>query len=287
MERLKKKENQKWHKFPRLLIPHSRSHEEDCHQSQSGWVYKGQDLNGSFQTVVMPRSATAASPKNSLEMQITVFHPPTPRPHLPTLPLTPHSTLHSPKDLLSQKHWSGGQQSIFHLQVTLMVSKMRPWLSHMTRTLSIMGSGPGSGSGIRGTILQDRSNIDFHEIPPTLFIRAEAIAYCFQGWHSRKQGTCIQCPVSFSDLLRLSLTQPACLLGEASIKNHYMGTSLVVWWLRLWAPNAGCPSSIPGQGTRSHKPQLRVWMLSLKIPHATMKMEDPTCYNWDPAQPNE
>ena len=30
------------------------------------------------------------------------------------------------------------------------------------------------------------------------------------------------------------------------------GTSLVVQWVRLCAPNAGGPGSIPGQGTRSH-----------------------------------
>ena len=29
-------------------------------------------------------------------------------------------------------------------------------------------------------------------------------------------------------------------------------TSLLAQWLRLWAPNAGDPGSIPGQGTRSH-----------------------------------
>ena len=34
-------------------------------------------------------------------------------------------------------------------------------------------------------------------------------------------------------------------------------TSLVVQWLRLRAPNAGDPGLIPGQGTRSHMPQLR------------------------------
>ena len=33
-------------------------------------------------------------------------------------------------------------------------------------------------------------------------------------------------------------------------------TSLVIQWLRLHAPNAGGPVSIPGQGTRSHKQQL-------------------------------
>ncbi|TEA38804.1 hypothetical protein DBR06_SOUSAS610174, partial [Sousa chinensis] len=40
--------------------------------------------------------------------------------------------------------------------------------------------------------------------------------------------------------------------------------SLVVQWLRLHAPSAGGPASIPGQGTRSH-------MLQLKILHATTK----------------
>ena len=36
------------------------------------------------------------------------------------------------------------------------------------------------------------------------------------------------------------------------------GTSVVVQWLRLHAPKAGYPSSNPGQGTRSHMPQLKI-----------------------------
>ena len=40
-------------------------------------------------------------------------------------------------------------------------------------------------------------------------------------------------------------------------------------WLRLRAPNAGGPGSVPIQGTRSHMLQLRVRMLQLKIPHAS------------------
>ena len=31
-----------------------------------------------------------------------------------------------------------------------------------------------------------------------------------------------------------------------------MGTCLVVQWVRICAPNAGGPGSIPGWGTRSH-----------------------------------
>ncbi|TEA25092.1 hypothetical protein DBR06_SOUSAS6010076, partial [Sousa chinensis] len=46
--------------------------------------------------------------------------------------------------------------------------------------------------------------------------------------------------------------------------------ALVVQWLRLRIPNAGGPGSIPGQGTRSRMPQLRVL-------HAATK--DPACRN--------
>ena len=49
------------------------------------------------------------------------------------------------------------------------------------------------------------------------------------------------------------------------------GTSLVAHWLRLHAPNAGGPSSIPGQGTRSHM------HAATKSSHATTK--EPTCRN--------
>ena len=49
------------------------------------------------------------------------------------------------------------------------------------------------------------------------------------------------------------------------------GTSLVVHWLRFRAPSVVDPGCIPGQGTRSHMPQLRVHMLQLKILHAETK----------------
>ena len=47
----------------------------------------------------------------------------------------------------------------------------------------------------------------------------------------------------------------------------------------------GC--SISGQGTRSYMPQLRVYMLNLKILHATVKVEDPACFNYDSEQPDK
>ena len=43
-------------------------------------------------------------------------------------------------------------------------------------------------------------------------------------------------------------------------KKRIPGTSLAVEWLRLEASNGRGSSSIPGQGTRSHMPQLRVLM---------------------------
>ena len=55
-------------------------------------------------------------------------------------------------------------------------------------------------------------------------------------------------------------------------KKENVGTSLVVQWVRVRAPDAGGPGSIPGQGTRSHMPQLR-------SPHATTK--DPVCRSED------
>ena len=44
----------------------------------------------------------------------------------------------------------------------------------------------------------------------------------------------------------------------SDFKIHILGISLVVQWLRLLAPNAGGPGSIPDQGTRSHMLQLKV-----------------------------
>ncbi|TEA32663.1 hypothetical protein DBR06_SOUSAS32010022, partial [Sousa chinensis] len=53
--------------------------------------------------------------------------------------------------------------------------------------------------------------------------------------------------------------------------------SLVVQCLRLHAPNAGGLGSIPGQGTRSHIPQLRVHMPQLGSRRTAAK--DPACRN--------
>ena len=54
---------------------------------------------------------------------------------------------------------------------------------------------------------------------------------------------------------------------EDNMRFSQIGTSLVVQWLRLRALNAGGPGSIPGQGTRSHMPQLKIPHATVKIPH--------------------
>ena len=52
--------------------------------------------------------------------------------------------------------------------------------------------------------------------------------------------------------------------GQLMLKKHQAGTSLVVQWLQLAAPNTGGLGLIPGRGTRSHVSQLRVGMLQLR-----------------------
>ena len=55
------------------------------------------------------------------------------------------------------------------------------------------------------------------------------------------------------------------------LKDEVGGTSLVVQWVRLRAPNAGGPGLFPGQGTRSHM------SAATKSSHATTK--EPACCN--------
>ena len=78
-------------------------------------------------------------------------------------------------------------------------------------------------------------------------------------------------------------TTPGMLVGQdyaCCLLDLCAGTSLVVHWLRLHAANAGGPCSIPGQGTRSHMPQLRVHMPQLKIPHMATKILSAAAKNW-------
>ena len=55
------------------------------------------------------------------------------------------------------------------------------------------------------------------------------------------------------------------------LKHVFPGTSLVVQWLRLHAPNAGALGSIPSQGPRSHMPQLKIPSAAMKTWHSQVK----------------
>ena len=63
---------------------------------------------------------------------------------------------------------------------------------------------------------------------------------------------------------------------KESDKISQLGTSLVVQWLRLCAPNAGGLGSIPGRGTRPHTLLLRVGVPQLKDPTCCTKDQSPT-----------
>ena len=45
-----------------------------------------------------------------------------------------------------------------------------------------------------------------------------------------------------------------CVISICHTKRLGPGTSVVVQWLRLHTPSAGDPGSIPGQGSKSHRP---------------------------------
>ena len=55
------------------------------------------------------------------------------------------------------------------------------------------------------------------------------------------------------------------VLSERHQTENHKGTSLVVQWLKLYAPNTGGWSLIPGRGIRSHMRQLRVQVPQLRL----------------------
>ena len=77
------------------------------------------------------------------------------------------------------------------------------------------------------------------------------------------------------EVVRDREAQHAAVMGSQTVRHDWATEQKqVVQWLRLHAPNAESPGSIPGQGTRSHILQLRVHMLQLKISSAATEI----CY---------
>ena len=72
------------------------------------------------------------------------------------------------------------------------------------------------------------------------------------------------------------------ILKNCCLKEPSLGTLMVVQWLRLNAPSAGGLGFLPGQGTRSHMPQLRVHRPGINIPHAATKIKTPSAATKNP-----
>lgn len=53
--------------------------------------------------------------------------------------------------------------------------------------------------------------------------------------------------------------------GDDNVLKLHCGSFLMAQWLKVHASNAEGPGSIPSLGTRSHMPQVRLFMPHLKI----------------------
>ena len=83
---------------------------------------------------------------------------------------------------------------------------------------------------------------------------SDFLSYLLCSWHARPLA--IPGP-DWSSVCFFNLLFYPIIYFEHHLKLIHFWASLVVHWLRLQAPNAGGLGLIPGQGTRSHVPQLR------------------------------
>ena len=131
-------------------------------------------------------------------------------------------------------------------------------------------SNQGSGISNRGFSLNLNQCVIFSQSNFTLKLKFSGLytvidIYSLNQWMGKGFGSMriILKPQKRRQCMRPALQNLGILNPNLFIKSHVLlrlklpGTSLVVQWLRLHAPNAEGQGSIPGQGTRSHMPQLR------------------------------
>ncbi|CAN0333236.1 unnamed protein product [Rangifer tarandus platyrhynchus] len=97
---------------------------------------------------------------------------------------------------------------------------MRPWLSCMTHTLSIMGRARGQGSGLGAPSSKRDLTLTFTKFLPSYLSEQKQVLIAFKADTAEKKGAVFQCPVSFSDFLRLSLTQPVRSVMYDALRPH-------------------------------------------------------------------
>ena len=90
-----------------------------------------------------------------------------------------------------------------------------------------------------------------------LDIRKERSIYVGWSYHKGKQYKVkqfINLVKKYNTFWKLLVSGTVLASGKTKMNRNdaYLRTSLVTQWLRLRAPNAGGPGSIPGQGNRSH-----------------------------------
>ena len=93
------------------------------------------------------------------------------------------------------------------------------------------------------------------EVPTCSSVTMESRSTPFKRW---------AWPLLFWTASALDTISEAKLKEKYHLKDQEIGTSLAVHWLRLCASNARGPGLIPGWGTGSHMPQLRVCMQQLR-----------------------
>ena len=112
-------------------------------------------------------------------------------------------------------------------------------------------------SNLEGTGDQKRCREQIPGLPPSFSLPGLRVVKAGRG---RKWVSCLRKVTSPQANDPTSVGGYAQYCQVCHFQKEVRGTSLVVQWLRFHTPNAEGPGSIPGWGTRSHRPPQRVCM---------------------------